>query len=57
MEKGHEGHITSISWCQTDPSMILSGSVDKKVICWSWNEQKIVYTEEFEEPIKSVNWS
>ncbi|KRX05918.1 WD40-repeat-containing domain [Pseudocohnilembus persalinus] len=57
LEKGHNMHISCISWCTQDPQLLLSGSHDCKVICWNVKNQEQISIEQFDEPIKNVQWS
>ncbi|NXL10284.1 SC31B protein, partial [Mesembrinibis cayennensis] len=47
--EGHTRGVLSVSWCQSDPELLLSSAKDNRILCWNPSMGEVVY----ELPIRS----
>ncbi|KAM6390740.1 LOW QUALITY PROTEIN: protein transport protein Sec31B [Pluvialis apricaria] len=47
--EGHTRGVLSVSWCQSDPELLLSSAKDNRILCWNPSVGEVVY----ELPIRS----
>lgn len=57
LEQGHELGISALSWCKIDPTLVISGGLDKKIVCWNYKTGEIVNEIAAEEVPLSLRWS
>ncbi|KAL4510760.1 hypothetical protein ABPG72_004914 [Tetrahymena utriculariae] len=57
LENGHVRGISTLSWCTTDPSLIITGGVDQKVVCWNIKNKEIIQSFYLGTDIVSIQWS
>jgi WD40 repeat protein len=58
-EKGHTAGIHCVEWCLTDPTLVLSGGRDNKVIVWNYETNESVKSIQFDKQksqIISIAW-
>jgi len=55
--QGHTKGITCLDWCTNDPSLILTGGRDQKIICWNYKTGDMMSEISMSEEILSLKWS
>jgi len=49
--------ISALTWCNIDPTLILSGGLDKKLVSWNYKTGEIITELEIDEIPYGLRWS
>lgn len=55
--QGHTKGINCVNWCTNDPSLILTGGKDEKILCWNYKTGELVSEMNNGENANNVKWS
>ena len=55
--QGHTKGINCVNWCTNDPSLILTGGRDDKIVCWNYKTGELVSEMITGENVSNVKWS
>lgn len=55
--QGHTKGINCVNWCTNDPSLILTGGRDDKIVCWNYKNGERISEMKTDENVKNVKWS
>lgn len=48
---GHTNKITALAWSPADSSLIVTGGLDRRLVCWNYKNSEIIETVDFDEEI------
>ncbi|EGR27630.1 hypothetical protein IMG5_192850 [Ichthyophthirius multifiliis] len=57
LEEGHTKGIQTLTWCTSDPSLIITAGLDNKVVCWNVKNKQIVSQNLLDYEIINAQWS